>query len=385
VFFLEEEIPLSVRKRHRVRLMRLARRRNFLRLAAAGIIVPSEAAAAIGSVETTEDNTVEVKLEADRYTIPGWVDEFVEKRYLKELDKKAVEGDEGDPKARGPSDVKHRLYNVGRATLEELQPLKEPTVPEQLPDGRYRKDLPADWGGDELMFHIRDVQQVQELLSNVLRHRPKRPFTFLPVWTPQEIEQRIRARKWNSTAWGAGSHSGCDIYVLYMNVQMGLEKYRPAYEAAMATVTALQNAEDGMWGGRQNEAFDRVNATMKLFSKVHFVQECHLPFADKVIDYVLDYCQNVYPTYLSVQDSSCLACSMIDIMFCLKYAVRMTDHRRNDVAETVYGLFPLMEQLSKRDDSSIMLMLGSIRRAALLCGLKDELGWPEKVYRFPAA
>jgi len=30
-------------------------------------------------------------------------------------------------------------------------------------------------------------------------------------------------------------------------------------------------------------------------------------------------------------------------------------------------------------------MLGSIRRAALLCGLKDELGWPEKVYRFPAA
>ena len=309
----------------------------------------------------------------ESYSIPTWIDEFIENKYLKGIDQ------------LDPFERNLRLYNVGRAAVEDVQPYAETKVPEQDEQGRYVREVPANWGNGELMFHIRSAQGVQELLSNILRRRPKRPFTFLPVWTPREVEERIRARKWAENTWGAGSHSGCDIYVLYMNVKMGLEQYRPAYKAAMAVITALQSEADGMWGTLKSEPFTRVNGTMKLLSKVHFVQECHLPFADKVIDYVLDYCQNVYPSYLSVQDSSCLACSMIDIMFCLKYAVRMTDYRRDDVAEVVYGLFPLMEELSKRDDCSIGLIQGSIRRAALLCGLKDELGWPEKVHRFPEA
>jgi len=326
--------------------------------------------------EAKEDGTVAVKLEANKYTIPDWVNEFIEKKYLKDLE------------TLDPDEATKRLYNVGRASLEQLQPLVEATVPEQLEDGRYTKDVPSDYkGGDALMFHQRNVEKiVHECLENITRRRPKRPFTFVPVWTPREIEQRTRARKWNSMAWGAGSHAGSDIDVLYMNVRMGLEQYRPAYEAAMATVTALQNTEDGMWGGLQNEAFDRVNGTMKLLSKVHFIQECHLPFADKVIDYVLAYCGNVFPGYVAEPGHRTvdLCCSMIDIMFCLEYAIRMTDHRRDDIAETVYGLFPIMEQLGKREDCSLNLW-GSIRRAANLCGFKDELRWPEKVYRFPAA
>ena len=308
-----------------------------------------------------------------KYTIPDWVNEFIENKYLENLDKLE------------PHDRAMRLYNVGRLPLDEVQPYAAAKIPEQDEDGRYRKEAPANWGGDELMFHIRDAQEVQELLSNIVRGRPKRPFTFVPVWTPREIEARTRARNWDTGAWGAGSHAGCDIYVLYMNVKMGLEQYRPAYEAAMAVVGALQSEKDGMWGSLQNEPFARVNGTMKLFSKVHFVQECYLPFADKVIDYVLDYCERIFPTYMSIHGTSHLCCSMIDIMFCLKYAIKMTDYRRDDIAETVYAMFPIMRELAGRNDCSLGLTQGTIRRAGLLCGLKEELGWPEKVYRFPDA
>ena len=312
-----------------------------------------------------------VKIEAIKYTVPGWIDELFVNNYLKDLD------------ALEPVEAKMRLYKMGRMPLDELQPFVEAALPEQLEDGRYANDVPAKHkGGDELMYHLWNVHSKQDRITNILRRRSKRPFTFVPVWTPQEIEQRTRARQWNSVSWGAGSHAGCDIFALYVNVEMGLQQYRPAYEAAMATVTALQNAEDGMWGGQQNDPMDRVNGTMKVLARVHEVQGCYLPFADKVIDYVIDFCKNGYPNSFSMHSTPVLSCTMLDIVFDLDYAIRMTNYRRNDVAETAYELFPLIKELCQRDDWHPELMQNSIRRAALLCGLKDELGWPERIYRY---
>jgi hypothetical protein len=280
---------------------------------------------------------------------------------------------------------KKALFLVGRLPLEEMQPYVAETIPAQDEEGRYESEVPENWVNGDLMFHIRNAQGMQDNISFFLRRRPKKPFTFVPVWTPLEIENRIRARNWVENAWGAGSHTGYDTAVLNMNVKMGLEQYRPAYEAAMTTVAALQNADDGMWGGVSSEPYTRVNGTMKLICNIHFIQECHLPFADKVIDYMLDYCDKTFPTYMDKHGAVHLCCSLIDVMFCIEYAMRMTDHRRDEIRNCVYNMFPLMEQIANDEEASLGLAHGAIRRAAAILDLKDELSWPQKVYRFPDA
>jgi len=300
------------------------------------------------------------------------MDDFVENQVLKDFDQ------------RDPADQKLILYGLGRLPLEEVQSLVEASIPEQDQEGRYITDNPVGGFPDALMRDIHMVSTIQEKLSSILQRRPQRPFTFVPVWTPQEMEQRIRARDWERAVWGAGSHTSCDINILYMNVEMGLEDYRPALDAARAVCNAYQNPLDGMWGLPENRPHMKVNGTMKVLSRYHYIQECHLPFADRMIDYVLDYCDNVLLGLLTSHVPRDMACNIIDVLFCLKYAAKMTDHRSEDIKEHAFALFDMVDKLHHTDDEAIIgLLLGAIRRAASLCVLAHELGWPEKVYRFP--
>jgi len=331
--------------------------------------------------------------------LPAWIESFVEDQLLNGLEAQPVERQ------------KRVLYGIGRIPREAVRPYVARSIPKQSANGRYLLSsrriadviTPAAEPSDDpdpapsssgvitdekdLWDAIRTAQQVQEDLSNILHQLPARPFTFLPVWTPYEIEQRIRARDWRHFAWGAGSHTGSDIKLLYMNVCMGLEAYRPALDGALSVCGALQNAEDGMWGYLDNEPHQRVNGTMKVLSKVYFVLERHLPFSDKMIDYVLNFTATELPGYVHRFSGNphALVCTIIDILFCLEYANRMTDHRRADIASACFGLFPLLDDLRKEKGTTIGLVQGSIRRAAALCGLREALGWPEKVYRLPLA
>jgi hypothetical protein len=305
------------------------------------------------------------------FVLPDWIGEYVATVILKDF------------AAKPEAQQKKILYGLGRLPLAEVQPIHAAGIPAQDEQGRYAGDVHCAGIKDEVMARIHQAQAYQETLSGILRRRPQRPFTFVPAWTPNEMERRIRARNWAGDAWGAGSHTGCDIYVLYMNVKMGLAQYRPAFEAAMAVCGALQSAEDGMWGPLTNPPFARVNGSMKVLSKVHFVQECHLPFADKMIDYSLRYIEEEIAAQQTKLEAGFFVVNVIDVLFCLKYAVRITEHRNAEVRAGAYALLGRLGAVRHQPGYDPGLFQGALRRAALLCGLKEALGWPEKVYRFP--
>lgn len=307
-----------------------------------------------------------------KYIKPSWIDEFVTDQVLSSLSNL-------DDNSR-----KIALYSVGREKLENVQSIFLSQIPPQDDTGRYITAKSRMVFPDQLMEDIHTAQRIQEDKTRHKLGRPQYPFRFVPVWTPRQMEDRIRSRDW-SNVWSAGSHTSCDIYVLYMNIMMGLDEYRPAFEAAMSVCAALQNAGDGMWGLPSTEPYIRVNGTMKILSRIHFVQECHLPFADKVIDYTLKIAEDFISGKFKMcsVDISTYICSQIDIIFCLLYSVKMTQHRNDDIKQVAYAMLDLLNIARTITGCPIGLVQGIINRISILCGFSEELNWPIKIYRFP--
>jgi len=169
-----------------------------------------------------------------------------------------------------------------------------------------------------------------------------------PEWPqaddPQGALEWIKTRPWDTNAWGAGSHAMRMATWLLQWYKEGKLPIDPLIQA-LKYFYEIQDPETGLWGAKSLPKYNRINGTFKLFPLVRDELALPLPYAEKIIDQVMD--EFYRPDY----DENVGACDEWDNWYVIALAFEVTDgYRREEIMKmAAYRISRVLEIFSKPD------------------------------------
>ncbi|MBN2483472.1 MAG: hypothetical protein JXD21_04650 [Candidatus Omnitrophica bacterium] len=144
--------------------------------------------------------------------------------------------------------------------------------------------------------------------------RPVEMFDDIP-YTVRDVDKYFNSLNWRNI-WGAASHVGHLVFFYKMNADLfghnkGLNQELIAY--CLHKLTILQNPKDGLWYKQEVSAKQKINAAMKIISAFNIADKKDIPYAEKIIDFMLSLKDDYY--------RNGDGCDNLNSMFVMKYAL----------------------------------------------------------------
>jgi hypothetical protein len=161
------------------------------------------------------------------------------------------------------------------------------------------------WGKKTVIAESRQAIVALNLLGAAITE----PFTLIP-YTKEEVSRYLDKLNWRNI-WSAASHLGHLLFFYKTNRDLG---FRPEESDNLITycleqIDVLQQNCDGLWYKSEVSAKQKVNAAMKIISAFNIVDRKMIPYAEKIIDFMLSVKDNYYYD----------GCDNLNSMFVLKY------------------------------------------------------------------
>jgi len=166
----------------------------------------------------------------------------------------------------------------------------------------------------------------QAMVALLLLHKkPDKPYQGIP-YSRKNLVKYIKGLHWEN-AWAAASHVSHEVFFLKMNAQLFAyenHKSKSLIKYCLEAIEKIQHHTDGMWYVTHTSTKQKVNAAMKMITTCNLLEDPTIPYADKIIDFVLaSEKENYY----------CDGCDNLNAIFVLKYAFDSCEknYRVNDV------------------------------------------------------
>jgi hypothetical protein len=162
---------------------------------------------------------------------------------------------------------------------------------------------------------------------------------------PEGAIEWIKTRPWNTDAWGAGSHAMRMATWLLQWYKEGKITIEPLIKA-LKYFYEIQDKETGLWGAKSLIKSNRINGTFKLFPLMRDQLDLPLPYAEKIIDEVMD--EFYRPDY----EKTLGACDEWDNWYVIALSLGETDnYRRDEIMKMAgYRIIRILELFGKDDD-----------------------------------
>jgi len=162
---------------------------------------------------------------------------------------------------------------------------------------------------------------------------------------PEGAIEFIKTRPWDTNAWGAGSHAmrmATWILQWYREGKIDIDPFI----RAINYFYEIQDVETGLWGAKSLPKYNRINGTFKLFPLMRDQLDLPLPYAEKIIDQVMD--EFYRPDY----DKGLGACDEWDNWYVIALSLEKTDDYRLDeiMKMSAYRISRVIELFSQSDN-----------------------------------
>lgn len=237
---------------------------------------------------------------------------------------------------------------------------------------------------DEFDYNVLCVGYSLENLGSCF----KNPFMCADKLRGNMLKETLEKLPWKDNAWQAGSDIDSIGTTFYHNKKyFGLE---PDIETLFEWLDANVNTKYGMWGENE-DIHDLVNGFYRLTRGTYAQFNKEIPYAEKMIDTVLDYSQK-YFTNKNLETS----CNVLDIIHPLWLAKKQTDYRSIEGKEfAINWINKIIENwvpdkgfafvLSEYDNTSLMGTEMWLSILYIMCdyiGISDMLSYsPKGVHR----
>jgi len=172
-----------------------------------------------------------------------------------------------------------------------------------------------------IMAETRQALVALSLFDN----RSNNPYINIP-YSQTKLEKYIKTLHWKNV-WGAASHVSHEVFFLQYNAKIfdfKINESQTLINLCLDKINRIQNQNDGMWYFLQVSTKQKINAAMKIITTYNLLEDNKIPYADKVIDFVLESEKENY--YFD-------GCDNLNAIFVLKYAYDSCDknYRSDDV------------------------------------------------------
>lgn len=215
--------------------------------------------------------------------------------------------------------------------------------------------------------------------------------------SPAKLIAHLDHLDW-SLPWSAGSHAGAAILFQHFNRLLGDDDSEELIKAAVNWLIKKQDPATGSWSdGGDVSLHQRINGIMKIWNQVLPITDMPIQYPERVIDLCI---RGIHEDPLIAEKIE--ACSVFDVALVLDTALRVTNHRREEIVELAHSFLPRFEVMLAPDgafsyfpgrslDSHSGLLLGPVKHQsdavgtsmhchaiallANLGGFRNELRW----------
>lgn len=216
----------------------------------------------------------------------------------------------------------------------------------------------------------------------------------------QSIQEHLQTFDWDQNPWAGGSAAAASLAMMDLMVRDGQTQWVPVIQQGIECLESQQDIATGLWGAEKCHHRLRINATLKVITRLFSTFRRPLMYSEKLIDSVLKNWADT--AYFHPGNPELNACDDMNTLVIAAYALRFTDHRREEVMHhamqridwlKIYrrsdGIFSLTPEGSILKLNDIPITLGQdqgdVHGVNLICNAlaliadildaQDELGW----------
>ncbi|MCK5527043.1 MAG: hypothetical protein KAJ05_07835 [Candidatus Latescibacteria bacterium] len=180
------------------------------------------------------------------------------------------------------------------------------------------------------------LQQMDSPPKYPLRYPEVEPFT-----DRDKLIAHLDSFPWDTNPWGAGSHGGTTVQILFNRLERGEEQFRQPLRWAVEYLLKIQDPETGLWGAPSCPLYERINGAFKVMARFINTLGILPKYPEKIIDHVFRHYAD--PSY------EMTGCNEFDNIWVFAAALRATDHRKREIQELVLSRLPFVEPFRKPD------------------------------------
>ncbi len=275
----------------------------------------------------------------------------------------------------------------------------------QFIDPELERCLPSaeQNGRSALWNHRRYTTKMAQSGMLLLGHVPRYSFAdeqlgFDP--NQETIEDHLQTFDWDDNPWGGGSSAAASLAMLDFQARQGQHEWVPIIGRGIAWLEKHQDPETGLWGSSDCHHRLRVNAALKVVTRLYSTFRRPLLYPDKVIDSVLENWND--KDYFQPDNPQLNACDEMNSLVIAAIALRFTDHRRDEIvagalqriewfrifrrSDGVFSLtptgsignlngIPMTHGEDQGDIHGVILVCNALALIADIVGETEELGW----------
>ncbi|RKY77438.1 hypothetical protein DRQ12_08240 [candidate division KSB1 bacterium] len=180
------------------------------------------------------------------------------------------------------------------------------------------------------------LQQMGFAPQYPLRYPEVEPFT-----DKEKLIAHLDSFPWDKNPWGAGSHAGTTVLMLFNRLMRGEEEFRQPLRWAIEYVLEKQDPETGLWGAPTCPLYERINGAFKVIARLIGTLGIVPRYPERIIDNVFKHYED--PSYQMT------GCNEFDNIWVFAAALRATDYRKTEIQELVLSRLPFIESFKKQD------------------------------------
>ncbi len=163
-----------------------------------------------------------------------------------------------------------------------------------------------------------------------------------PFTDRDKLIAHLKSFPWDTAPWGAGSHGGTTVQILFNRLERGEEQFRQPLRWAVEYLLEIQDPETGLWGAPGCPLYERINGAFKVMARLINTLGILPKYPEKIIDNVFRHYAD--PSY------EMTGCNEFDNIWVFAAALRATDYRKREIEELVLSRLPFIEPFKKPDD-----------------------------------
>lgn len=176
----------------------------------------------------------------------------------------------------------------------------------------------------------------------------------------QSIVDHLQSFDWERNPWAGGSAAANSLATLDFLVRRGQKQHVPVLSHGIRWLEEQQDPQTGLWGDAGCAHRLRINAALKVITRLYSTFRRPLQYPEKVIDSVLANWHD--QDYFQADNSQLNACDEMNTLIIAAIALRFTDHRRGEVADGAARRIEWFKIFRRRDGIFSLTPTGSLRK-----------------------